>query len=276
MEQTRYWMSTKRKHDMTLSNNPSSYGDSWEEQAFAEDAAGALGGCIWPPRSYTCSFCRREFRSAQALGGHMNVHRRDRARMKQSPPSNSPSVHDHQVFIPPTSPLHSNHHHNSYVQYPSQICNTFMYNPNSDSASGVPIRVSSQKTLETHHHSSLSSIVQEEKKNNLSSSWSNLVADKYSCLSSVKNDEEKKMKSIDFKKDQERNLEVMIDSSFRAKHDHIVETNYKRRKVDQEDNISFANLFPRTSSSIERCRPQSEALERIPSAIEELDLELKL
>ncbi|PVH65472.1 hypothetical protein PAHAL_1G000700 [Panicum hallii] len=36
----------------------------------------------WPPRSYPCSFCKREFRSAQALGGHMNVHRRDRARLR--------------------------------------------------------------------------------------------------------------------------------------------------------------------------------------------------
>ncbi|GAB4841691.1 hypothetical protein Ancab_022413 [Ancistrocladus abbreviatus] len=44
----------------------------------------------WPPRNYTCSFCRREFKSAQALGGHMNVHRRDRARMRdQSPPTSS-------------------------------------------------------------------------------------------------------------------------------------------------------------------------------------------
>ncbi|KAK3143855.1 hypothetical protein QOZ80_4AG0305840 [Eleusine coracana subsp. coracana] len=40
-----------------------------------------LGGA-WPPRSYTCAFCRREFKSAQALGGHMNVHRRDRAKMR--------------------------------------------------------------------------------------------------------------------------------------------------------------------------------------------------
>ncbi|KAK8671778.1 hypothetical protein V6N13_038363 [Hibiscus sabdariffa] len=48
---------------------------SWEERLFAE--------CIWPPRSYSCSFCDREFRSAQALGGHMNVHRRDRAKLKQ-------------------------------------------------------------------------------------------------------------------------------------------------------------------------------------------------
>ncbi|KAG6393397.1 hypothetical protein SASPL_147638 [Salvia splendens] len=43
-------------------------------------------GFSWPPRSYVCSFCKREFRSAQALGGHMNVHRRDRARLRQSPP----------------------------------------------------------------------------------------------------------------------------------------------------------------------------------------------
>ncbi|CAA0817451.1 Transcriptional regulator SUPERMAN [Striga hermonthica] len=52
---------------------------SWKEG----DAVAA--GFSWPPRSYTCSFCKREFRSAQALGGHMNVHRRDRARLRLSP-----------------------------------------------------------------------------------------------------------------------------------------------------------------------------------------------
>ncbi|KAE8667972.1 Transcriptional regulator TAC1 [Hibiscus syriacus] len=47
-----------------------------------------LCGFPWQPRSYTCSFCKREFRSAQALGGHMNVHRRERARLlRYSPPS---------------------------------------------------------------------------------------------------------------------------------------------------------------------------------------------
>ncbi|KAM6582303.1 hypothetical protein CsatB_009305 [Cannabis sativa] len=71
---------------------------SWEEKAFAEETA---GGCIWPPRSYSCSFCMREFRSAQALGGHMNIHRRDRARLKQclnniSPPNNP---HDHDILL---------------------------------------------------------------------------------------------------------------------------------------------------------------------------------
>lgn len=54
-------------------------------------STGFLGGFSWPPRSYTCSFCRREFRSAQALGGHMNVHRRERALLRQSPPWESHS-----------------------------------------------------------------------------------------------------------------------------------------------------------------------------------------
>lgn len=60
--------------------------DSWEVRAFEEDTRGNVLGCTWPPRSYTCTFCRREFRSAQALGGHMNVHRRDRARLHEVPP----------------------------------------------------------------------------------------------------------------------------------------------------------------------------------------------
>ncbi|KAJ7954752.1 Transcriptional regulator SUPERMAN [Quillaja saponaria] len=52
-----------------------------------------MNGISWPPRSYTCSFCKREFRSAQALGGHMNVHRRDRARLRQQSPPPPRDVH---------------------------------------------------------------------------------------------------------------------------------------------------------------------------------------
>ena len=71
---------------------------SWEEKAFAEDLNnihardGSLGGCVWPPRSYSCTFCMREFRSAQALGGHMNIHRRDRARLRQCLISNNNNI----------------------------------------------------------------------------------------------------------------------------------------------------------------------------------------
>lgn len=34
-------------------------------------------------RSYDCAFCKRGFSNAQALGGHMNLHRKDRAKLKQ-------------------------------------------------------------------------------------------------------------------------------------------------------------------------------------------------
>ncbi|KAK7268731.1 hypothetical protein RIF29_21439 [Crotalaria pallida] len=33
-------------------------------------------------RSYDCTFCRRGFTNAQALGGHMNIHRKDKAKAK--------------------------------------------------------------------------------------------------------------------------------------------------------------------------------------------------
>ncbi|CAM6065320.1 unnamed protein product [Sphagnum tenellum] len=45
---------------------------------------GQVLGFEWPPSSYFCSFCHREFRTAQALGGHMNVHRRERAAAHRS------------------------------------------------------------------------------------------------------------------------------------------------------------------------------------------------
>ncbi|XP_021842219.2 transcriptional regulator SUPERMAN-like [Spinacia oleracea] len=47
-------------------------------------------GYPWPPRYYSCNFCQREFRSAQALGGHMNIHRRDRARLRDLSLNNNP------------------------------------------------------------------------------------------------------------------------------------------------------------------------------------------
>ncbi|KAK8458751.1 hypothetical protein SEVIR_2G002800v4 [Setaria viridis] len=83
---------------------------SWEELAFARDAAGHLGGCVWPPRSYTCTFCRREFRSAQALGGHMNVHRRDRARLRQCASPDHDDAHKQQPSIDIAPPAADHHH----------------------------------------------------------------------------------------------------------------------------------------------------------------------
>lgn len=74
---------------MWNSRGPPDEDDSWVVRAFAEDTSNVMGS-TWPPRSYTCTFCRREFRSAQALGGHMNVHRRDRARLHQFSPGSDP------------------------------------------------------------------------------------------------------------------------------------------------------------------------------------------
>ncbi|KAJ7960152.1 putative Transcriptional regulator SUPERMAN [Quillaja saponaria] len=85
-DQCLMWMKRKQILD-------SHFQQSWEEKAFAQDAAGILGGFIWPPRSYSCSFCKREFKSAQALGGHMNVHRRDRARLKQCLSPHNEAIH---------------------------------------------------------------------------------------------------------------------------------------------------------------------------------------
>lgn len=91
--------------------------DSWEVRAFAEDTGNVMG-TTWPPRSYTCTFCRREFRSAQALGGHMNVHRRDRARLHQvvqpnsivnpAAASSSPSPTTTSSFLIPTQEFVAN------------------------------------------------------------------------------------------------------------------------------------------------------------------------
>lgn len=64
-------------------NNSNS--NNWGSSSSEGDLVAA--GFSWPPRCYSCSFCKREFRSAQALGGHMNVHRRDRARLRQHSPT---------------------------------------------------------------------------------------------------------------------------------------------------------------------------------------------
>ncbi|KAH7517347.1 zinc finger protein 8 [Ziziphus jujuba] len=56
-------------------------------------------------RSYECVFCKRGFTTAQALGGHMNIHRKDRAKTRPYTPaavSTHQSADDH----------HHRHHHN--------------------------------------------------------------------------------------------------------------------------------------------------------------------
>nr|ACY56756.1 ZFP1 [Chrysanthemum x morifolium] len=59
-------------------NNPKSTGLSQDMVCTNNDDFGQES------RSYTCTFCKRGFSNAQALGGHMNIHRKDRARLQES------------------------------------------------------------------------------------------------------------------------------------------------------------------------------------------------
>ena len=106
---TTCWMWNPRDHE--------DQDESWEVRAFAEDTSNMMG-TTWPPRFYYCSFCRREFRSAQALGGHMNVHRRDRARLHQASVvphnnnnSNNSNINPISSFSNTPSFLNISHHH---------------------------------------------------------------------------------------------------------------------------------------------------------------------
>ncbi|CAN4091180.1 unnamed protein product [Withania somnifera] len=95
-----------------LNNNNNNFKEySWDNYG---DQGDLVGGFLWPPRSYTCTFCKREFKSAQALGGHMNVHRRDRARLRlqsSSTPTDNysllnlePNPNPNPIFVSPSSP----------------------------------------------------------------------------------------------------------------------------------------------------------------------------
>jgi hypothetical protein len=79
-------------------------------------------GCFpWPlPSSscYTCGYCRREFRSAQALGGHMNVHRRDRARLRQCCSAAS-AAHGPSSSLPSPSLMTAHHQHSRAPPLPN-------------------------------------------------------------------------------------------------------------------------------------------------------------
>lgn len=151
MEQAQYWLWMKRKQllkSQLEAATDSNSKCSLEEKAFAEDASGHLGGCIWPPRSYSCSFCKREFRSAQALGGHMNVHRRDRARLKQSL---TPGPHN-DVF------RHQNHIRRSLKSpgshFPTEVCTLDNYDLDPKLSVSGTINIAS--TLSSSRFSALS------------------------------------------------------------------------------------------------------------------------
>ncbi|KAK7256781.1 hypothetical protein RIF29_30260 [Crotalaria pallida] len=70
-------------------------------------------------KTYSCSFCKRGFSNAQALGGHMNTHRRDRAKLRQlsyeenllSLDMSIKNTNDHETF--PLEDKSASHHKNN-------------------------------------------------------------------------------------------------------------------------------------------------------------------
>ncbi|KAL2509544.1 C2H2 and C2HC zinc fingers superfamily protein [Forsythia ovata] len=61
--------------------NPSSSVENSSQMIWVDDVQ--LGLQSHAVRSYRCTFCKRGFSNAQALGGHMNIHRKDRAKLKE-------------------------------------------------------------------------------------------------------------------------------------------------------------------------------------------------
>lgn len=243
------WMKRKQmlKSHLVLQGGYSSIKSSWEEKAFAEDTArifgvGNNGGCIWPPRSYSCSFCKREFRSAQALGGHMNVHRRDRARLKQK-------------SLSPT-----NHHDSSYSSLPnhqfsclnSSITTTGTLSPSrlsTSSAISMP-----EKCDDHHHHKKISAC---------SASISSWVKQKdFSNYS-----ESEVLKGLSFGH-VETDLSVGLNSNF----------GQKLSSDSREDGgIIGCNKRPKTCvSSLMAFHSAEIVLGVKPAGMEDLDLELRL
>ncbi|WCJ34689.1 C2H2 and C2HC zinc fingers superfamily protein [Euphorbia peplus] len=137
--------------------------DSWEVRAFKEDAANVMG-TTWPPRSYTCTFCRREFRSAQALGGHMNVHRRDRARLNQTPGnvpnSSSMASTSSSTFIIPTQEFSTNGGLCLLYQLPNpNAVFASSSNPNFDNSPSTLLSISQYPHNPHPHHQIVSPVI---------------------------------------------------------------------------------------------------------------------
>ncbi|XP_065859145.1 transcriptional regulator SUPERMAN-like [Euphorbia lathyris] len=74
-----------------ISSEKTNSSDESDRQEQVKDTA-ATATRAAAKRSYECTFCKRGFTNAQALGGHMNIHRKDRAKAKQVTPPGSSST----------------------------------------------------------------------------------------------------------------------------------------------------------------------------------------
>ncbi|XP_020211636.1 transcriptional regulator SUPERMAN [Cajanus cajan] len=85
---------------MDLNYPEESYSKSSSEETDDPSSEQNNDETIGTGRSYECIFCKRGFTTAQALGGHMNIHRKERANNKNKPVSifpNSPPSSSNKV-----------------------------------------------------------------------------------------------------------------------------------------------------------------------------------
>lgn len=75
------------------------------------------GGAGAAARSYDCAFCKRGFTNAQALGGHMNIHRKDKAKAKHKN-HEDPSFNSNSSFFPQITTADYGGHVNYQVYMP--------------------------------------------------------------------------------------------------------------------------------------------------------------
>lgn len=105
-------------------SDSSSEDNDRESEKFNDDNTG-IG------RSYECNFCKRGFTNAQALGGHMNIHRKDKLKAKQNSNQESSSIYsrksqdqanafDSSRYYAPIS-SHEQHHYYSRAQMNCQF-----------------------------------------------------------------------------------------------------------------------------------------------------------
>ncbi|KAF9608120.1 hypothetical protein IFM89_006047 [Coptis chinensis] len=84
-------------------------------------------------RYYECVFCKQGFTTAQALGGHMNIHRRERARNRQ-PTIPSASVEPMEDYSRPAHSRQISNHLPRNSQAEETPGNYHMYLPPSSSS----------------------------------------------------------------------------------------------------------------------------------------------
>lgn len=89
-------------------------------------------------RSYECSFCKRGFTNAQALGGHMNIHRKDRVKApKQQAASSLFSNKSDEVNVIPSSfisvsvPCNPSNYYNFPANFEMQKNSQMCFQPSS-------------------------------------------------------------------------------------------------------------------------------------------------